>query len=277
MRWILPVLLLTSCAKGSLPVDISKFAPRLSFQDVEVESIDFRGMDTQFVFAIDNPNPVGLSVASFTYDLDLGGNGFVDGDSADGLALPAGGTADFMLPVNIVFADVIALVSNLGDASEVPFSLQGEFGFQTPLGILKVPYQEEGMLPVLRAPKVQLQGVRVDSFRPLQNSAVLAVDIDVTSKGGNELSLRQFDYGLSLAGESVATGLVQELATVGAGETQTVTLPIELNLLGLGSSIVTAIRDKGPLQVGLTAGTTVGTPFGPLPFNVDEQASLRLQ
>ncbi len=274
---ILPLLLLSGCPKGSLPVDISKFSPKIQFENFELDGINFQQADTQFVFNIDNPNPVGLSVASFTYDLDLAGNGFIEGDNSDGLALPAAGSTQFKLPVSVVFADVFALVQNLDVKSEVPFTIQGEFGFQTPLGILRIPYQEEGNLPVLQAPKVSVKGVRVDTFQPLRNRATLAVDIGVTSAGGSALSLAGFDYDLTLGGESVAAGLLEQFAEVSGDAEQVVTLPIELNLLGMGSSIVSAISNRGPIDVGLTGGLTVGTPFGPLPLNIDEQANLNLR
>jgi hypothetical protein len=181
------------------------------------------------------------------------------------------------LPVSVVFADVIDLVQNVDVKNEVPFAIQGEFGFQTPLGILRIPYQEEGMLPVLQPPKINVKGVRVDTFQPLRNRATLAVDIGVTSTGGSALSLAGFDYDLTLGGESVAAGLLEQFADVSGDEEQVVTLPIELNLLGMGSSIVSAISNRGPIDVGLTGGLTVGTPFGPLPLNIDEQANLNLR
>jgi LEA14-like dessication related protein len=274
---ILPLLFLTGCPKGSLPVDISKFSPKLQFENFELDGINFQQADTQFVFNIDNPNPIGLSVASFTYDLDLAGNGFLEGTNADGLALPATGSAQFKLPVTVVFADVIDLVQNIDVKNEVPFAIQGEFGFQTPLGILRIPYQEEGMLPVLQPPKITVKGIRVDTFQPLRNRATLAVDIGVTSTGGSELSLAGFDYDLTLGGESVATGLLHTFADVSGDAEQVVTLPIDLNLLGMGTSIVSAISSRGPLDVGLTGGLTVSTPFGPLPLTIDEQTNLNLR
>jgi LEA14-like dessication related protein len=271
------VLALSGCPKGGLPVDLSGFTPKVRYQRMNVDDIDFREVDTTFVFRIDNPNPVDLSVASFTYQLDLAGTRLIGGEGEDGLRLEANEATPFRLPVTVAFADVLQIARDARGEDELPFRISGRFGFQTPLGVVRVPFEEEGRFPVVRPPRFRVAGARVAELRPLQNRAVLEVDVGVTQQGGAPLSIDAFDYDLTLAGSRVAEGVVASLATVPAGTEQVVTLPVELNLANLGATVVRAITDRDRVDVGLAADMRVGTPFGPIPLRIDERGAVQLR
>jgi LEA14-like dessication related protein len=273
---LLSCVALAGCPKGSLP-DLSGLKPKVKFERVRLDGIDFTKADTTFVFTVTNPNPVGIRVASFDYDLDVAGAGFLEGTNNDGLAIAASDDSKFRLPVTVVFADLLRLAQNLGDVDEVPFRIAGSFGIDTPLGVVRIPYEENGNLPVVRPPRIRVAGLRVTDFKPLQNRASLSLDLGVTHKGGAAVPLTGFNYSLSLGGSRVADGSRPQLATVAAGAEQTVSLPIDVNLTGLGTSIVSAIANKGPVDVGLAGGLTVGTPFGELPLRIDENGRIDLR
>ena len=274
---ILSVLVLAGCPKGSLPTSMSQYQPTMEFKRVKVESVDFTGAETNFVFRLDNPNPIGLSVASFSYDLDLAGSSFLNGEADGGLTLEPNGHSQFKLPVSLVFADIIEMAGNLGDADDVPFTISGDFGFQTPLGILKIPYNESGTVPVLRAPKIRVAAARVEEFKPLQNRATLAIDLGITHQSERSISLGDFDYKLQFQGVDIADGVLAQVASFdGAGE-QTLTLPVNLNLVGMGASIISAISQREQVSLHLTGGLSVDTPLGAIPLNIDETANVNLQ
>ncbi len=69
MRWtalsVLTFVGLAGCPKGGLPVNLDAYRPRLQFERVRVDNIDFNHAETQFVFKLQNPNPVQLRVASW--------------------------------------------------------------------------------------------------------------------------------------------------------------------------------------------------------------------
>ena len=84
------------------------------------------------------------------------------------------------------------------------------------------------------------------------------------------------DYELSLSGDSAASGVITDLAEVDGAVTKTVTLPIDINLLHVGSSVVTALTGGGALDVGFDATVDVLTPFReqPIPLSIDETGNL---
>ena len=45
---------------------LSQFLPTVAFDGLQVNHVTFEEVDTEFLFAIDNPNPVGIDIEDFT-------------------------------------------------------------------------------------------------------------------------------------------------------------------------------------------------------------------
>lgn len=274
---------LGGCIKGgglpNLP-GIEQFLPKVRFKRLAVDDVDFKRIDTQFVFEVDNPNPIKVGLATFDYTLDLKDQRLLGGDAPDGLSLPSRGTAPLKLPVSVAWADVLQLATAPGGKGQdhVPFTFAGSIGFNTPLGVVKVPFSENGKFPVLRVPKINFQKVKVGKVDILRQTATLDVVLGVQHQQASALDFLQFDYGLDLGGKRIASGLVSKLATVQPGETASVALPITVNLLEVGKVVVDAITGKGgKVQVGLDAALDVKTPFGVVPLKIDETGKVTVE
>jgi LEA14-like dessication related protein len=272
---LLPVLG-SSCAKiGSLEdLGLDAFMPTVQFKRLKVTDLDFKRIDTDFVFSIENPNPIKVKLSSFSYDLDLAGNDLINGNQQDGLALEARGESKLVFPVGVVFADLFQLVGDLKGKDSVPFAFKGKIGFNTPLGEIKIPFQDTGDFPVIHLPRVGFKAVRVGKLDLLRQTATLNVDLGLAHDGGAALAFDGFDYHIDLGGRKVAEGVLEHLASVAGGSEQVVSLPVQLNLLDLGATIVEAITKKTKLDVGLGATVSIGTPFGPVPFTIDERGNV---
>lgn len=259
-------------------IDVEELTPKVTFKKVKVDDVDWKGADATFLFKIDNPNPLDIEVASFSYDLDIAGNDLISGKNQEGVHLASQGSTQMQLPASLVFADLLSLADSQKGQDSVPFKLKGTFGFDTPLGEISIPYEEEGELPVLRPPTFELQAFRVGELSLTRQTATLELDLGVTNaQSENALTFSNFAYDIALSGTDVASSEVASLGKVGAGKTETVTLPIELNLLNLGTTIVSAITNKTQLKVALDAKVDVETPLGPLPLTVDETGKLELE
>jgi hypothetical protein len=174
----------------------------------------------------------------------------------------------------VKFADAFALVGDLKGQDQLPYAFDASLGFDTQVvGRVDVPVHREGQLPALHAPKVALKGLRVSKLDLKTQTASLALDLNLASDQGSGLTFDGFHYGLKLAGDDVASGTAAIAALSGSED---VTLPIDVKLLGLGAAAVEAITKKGPVKVRVSGGATVGTPFGPVPFDFDESSQLSL-
>jgi LEA14-like dessication related protein len=244
--------------------------PKVSFQRLKVKSIDFDEVSTDLVLRIDNPNPIGLTVAEFAYDLDLAGHDLIDGTQPGGLTIAADGSSKLALPVHATFHEVFDLAGDLRGEDEVPFQLSGQLGFRTPLGLVRVPVRAAGSFPVLHLPAVRLRGVRVGALDPRGVSATVTVELGVLHDGASSLTLGAFDYDLRLGGASVLHGQVAAPPALKPGAEQTLSLPLTVNLLTLGATVVDAITRRTRLDVDVDATLTLGTPYGSVPLRVNE-------
>ncbi|MCB9665697.1 MAG: LEA type 2 family protein [Alphaproteobacteria bacterium] len=276
---LVPLLALSGCKGinlGNLP-SLEELLPKVRFERMEVTGIDFEHVAVDFVLGIDNPNPIGLELASLGWALALDGEPFLDGKGTDRLAIAARGSSSIAIPLSVTYAALPGAIQALTGADGAPYALSTKLGFSTPLGEVSVPLRHEGTLPVLRAPQLSFQAVRLDGVDLLRQSATLAIDLGLTHDQASMLKFTGFDYAFSLSGKALVEGKVAKLAEVPAGKVQTVTLPITVNLLQVGTSIAQAITTGGQVQVGLDATVTVGTPFGDVPLAIDETGKLRVE
>lgn len=253
---------------------LSDYIPTVAFERLDVGAVDWEGADTDFVFRIDNPNPVEIKLARFDYTLQFADVPWLEGDDPDGLVLAAGTGSEMALPVSVEFASLYEVVSATKGLDTVPFGLSGSFGFDSPAGVIDLPYNAEGGFPALRTPKFAFARIRVDDLG--LTGATLALDLDVTNEHGSSLIFENFDYGLKLSGIEVADGVVADLGEVLGAETGTLTLPFEVDFLEVGTAVYDAIT-SGEVQVGLQASTDVETPFGLVPLSLDESGQVSVQ
>jgi len=274
---ISPVVLSCGATKqlGDL---LAPYTPKLHFERVAVDKIDFTSISADFVFAVQNPNPISVKLDQFGYSLGLEGVEFLKGRNTDGIQLKSKGDTELSIPVSLAFADIFKLVQNVDGKDDIAFSLAGDFGFNTPVGMATVPFREEGRFPIVRPPTISLKGAKLGEMSVLKGKAVLNVELGFKNdKGGAPVSFKGFDYGVKVAGVAVSTGVLENVPDAPAGQEQVVTLPINLDLLKLGKTLVTALQSKKPVDVGLDAKVTVGTPFGPIPFDVAQAAAFMLK
>lgn len=274
MRWMLPlaIVLVPSCKNLKLP-DLSSLTPKVSFDRVDFGKADWNGVDTDFVLKVENPNPVGVKLARWTWDLDVAGTDFLSGAEDDGTALEAAATSELKIPTRLVFTDLINTAKATKGQGEVPYTIGGTMGFNTPLGVVDVPFSRDGKLPALRKPGIKVQKLRLDKLDLLKGRVDLALDLGVTNDGGGTLSLSDADWKLKLGDKQVADGVMSQFASVEPGQTSTVSIPVGLNVVQLGASVLSALKKKDKVPVTFGADLKVGTPLGVLPLSVNESTS----
>ena len=127
MRFLAIALVLVAggCKNLKLP-DLSAYTPKVRFDRVDLGKADWNGVDTSFVLKVDNPNPVGVSLASWTWDLDVAGaDSDSGGPNAGPEATPPFPGQDFVNPpLSLVGAAVVISVEPDPDNGAGPFSLK---------------------------------------------------------------------------------------------------------------------------------------------------------
>lgn len=262
---LLPLLPLLSLATGCEV--LADFLPTVSFERLDVQSVDWEGAQADFVFKVNNPNPVEVKLARFDYALSFAEVEWLVGDDADGLVLGANGGSELALPVGIEFETLYELVQATRGIDTIPFELEGSFGFDSPAGLIDLPYAADGGFPALRTPKFTFSKVRVDELT--WSDATIGVDLNVDNEHASNLIFQNFDYRVKIAGEDVGTGFLADLGTVSGDDTGVLTIPLTIDFLSAGTAVYEALTSDS-VSLGLSAGTEVDTPFGVVPLDIDE-------
>jgi LEA14-like dessication related protein len=257
--------------------ELDAFTPDVAFERMEVRSIDFEQISADFVFAVDNPNPIGIGLARFDYDLALEGHSLVSGTDPDGLRLEPSASSELSLPVTLVYTDIYDTVQATRGEDDVDFALTGAMGFNTPFGPFELPYDARGSFPAVRAPGIELGGLRLNRLDLARLSATAELDLVVDNDHGSAIELVALDYAVDFTGTEVVAGAMELGATVPGADKRTVTLPLTLDLLNVGVSVITALSTGGRVEVGFTASASIDTPFGILPLTIDELGDLQVR
>jgi LEA14-like dessication related protein len=266
------LLLLTGCFE-----QIEPFLPTVQFGRLDVLNLDWDHIETDFVFYVDNPNPVGIPLESFDYALALADVELLSGADPDGLELLAADMSEVALPVDLEFLSVYELINTTRGLDDVPFGLEGSFGFDSPLGVVNLPYDAGGDFPALRTPSLELGRLRLEDLS--FTSATLQLDVEVDNDHGSTVWLENFDYALSLEGIEVGTGMIADFAGVDGATTYTVGLPLEVDFFDAGEAIYEALTGGDKINVKIEAATDVITPFEgyTLPLEISKSGRLSLQ
>lgn len=262
---------LTGCA------ELDPYLPTVTFDRFEVNDLSFEDIDTDFVFKVNNPNPIDIKLATFEYGLALGGVDLLSGDDPDGLELSASGDSELALPVALVFEDLYDTVQATRGEDFIPYALTGKFGFDTnsDLGVVKLGFAEDGDFTALRTPKIKFGDLRVADLSFTE--ATVELDLNLDNDHGSNLFFETFDYELSLAGSRVGGGSVDTGFEVGGASDMTISLPLTIDFVDAGYAVYEAISE-GSIDVDLAATTNVLTPFEDvsIPLEIDETGAVQV-
>ncbi|TVQ91884.1 MAG: hypothetical protein EA397_08260 [Deltaproteobacteria bacterium] len=256
--------------------EISDFIPEVQFSRLEVEEIDFEHIDAGFVFQVDNPNPIRVRLDRFNYDLELQQISLLSGSEPEGLALPAGDSAEVRLPASLIWQDVWSTIQAIRGEDIVDFGLAGSFGFDTNIGPINIPYQADGSFPALRTPGIALGQVRVGGLDLIRGTGTIALDLHVDNDHRSNLRFESLNYDLALTGRPVASGVLSELGQVEGATTSTLTVPMTIDLVQAGGTIVDLLTTGRQADARFDATVDVDTPFGVVPLSIDERGRVDL-
>jgi hypothetical protein len=306
----LPMLLLAGCVPVDGKSPLSGFFPTVSFTRLDVNGIDFEQVSTDFVFTVDNPNPVGFAIDHFDYGLAFSGIEWASGDNPDGLAINPDVGSEVALPVDIVFEELFDMVEASRGLDHLPFGLDGNFGIRLESDtlilseseteasaagvasveedgegyVLDLPYSADGDFPALRRPGLSFRKLKIRDYS--LSSVDMALKFDVDNDHASELVFTRFDYDLSLGGSQVISGVVDGLNQVISGASEdgeesragtVLVVPIEIDLAEAGAGLLDAVLGSSRMNIGFEAAADVETPFGIAVLSIDEQGEIDVE
>jgi LEA14-like dessication related protein len=228
--------------------------PSLSFKEASLSDVTLAGATVNLTFTVQNPNPVGISLAETDYKLSLAGKQLVAGKPAAGLRIPAGGSSEVTLPAQVRFADLGDSIAAVLQQNEVPYRAEGHIGVSTALGVIPLAFSKEGTLPLPRIPAVTVQSPRIASLSLTQ--ATLEVPLTLSNANSFPLPLGSVAGDLSIAGSQVGRIASTPLGSLEARQSRTLAIPVTVHF-AQAFGAAQALRE-GRARVALDAQLSSG-------------------
>ncbi|MEJ2466797.1 MAG: LEA type 2 family protein [Candidatus Thiodiazotropha sp.] len=242
---LLQTLLLAGCATlEQVSQALEGQKPSAAVQGLKLTGLDMNGVNLVFDVAVDNPNPVGISLAALDYDLKLLGSSFLQGDQPMGMKLAANGSSQVQVPVRLGFQQLLNSYQQLKGAEKVGYELDLGMGFDVPLlGKVRVPVNYRGDFPIPEMPAVSLRSLDVQQLT--MSGASLLLQLEVDNPNSFSLLLNKLNYNLKLNGYDVGGGLVDKAVNIKQDGRGTVSLPVSLDFAQAGMGLYSALLGKG--------------------------------
>jgi LEA14-like dessication related protein len=223
----LGLVTVTGCASLQRLAKNAFQKPRLTFKSARLADASLADATVDLVYQIENPNPLGLNLASVDYAFFVEGKQVVAGTPKKGLNIPAKGRSELVFPANVRFADIAPVVTTFLTKDKASYRAQGSVGIKTPIGVLNFPLEHEGTFDVPKIPQVEFQPPKVTSLT--LSGAKIEIPLKLTNRNGFPLPVGGVAGALKVGGANVGNISTGDLGLVEAGGTREVKLPLTIN------------------------------------------------
>lgn len=234
--WAGLILLLTGVGCTAIERETERRTPSASIESARIAGFDFDTAQLLVDLRVDNPNPVAVRVAGFDYELRLNGQRALAGDSAERAEIPARGNGNVTVPITLTYRDLARRVADLRDRDTIDYAIDLGIIVDVPLlGERRLPASASGTLPVPQRPGITVNDLRVEQLN--LRGARLALDVTVSNPNTFELALGALRYQLNINGHEWTTGALDRLPRIDAGESRTLSIPVDLDFAAIGSGV----------------------------------------
>jgi LEA14-like dessication related protein len=264
----------TGCA--ALEREAERRKPSASIDSTRVTGFDFDAARLLVDVRVDNPNPVGIEIAGLDYELRLNGERVLTGDSTDRSDIPARGSGTVAVPITLNYGDLADRVAHLRGRDTVDYAIDLGIMVDVPLlGKRRLPATASGTVPIPQRPEIALRDLRVERLN--LGGARVVLDVAVSNPNAFALALKALQYDLNINGSDWASGSLNELTRVGAGERSTLSVPIDLDFAAIGSGVrallMAGARTDYDLS-GVLSGTAGPDLFGDFELSFEETGTI---
>lgn len=224
--------LFMGCARPEEAVQKVIQPPEVSVSDVSVTDISATRMGLALNLEIKNPNPIGLTFTSLDYQLEIADKPVASGSSAERMAIPANGSVKIKVPVSLKYSEVAAAYESAKDLDRVPYKVTGKVKLDTPIGEIPIPIIYKDTMTVVRPPKIQGVGMRVDQLS-LAGAAV-TLEMNIYNPNPFNIDITTAEYTLKLGDKVFSSGIIAP-TLIPAKSNAVLTVPVSVNFAGIGS------------------------------------------
>ncbi len=255
-------LVLTGCETLREILEVE--APTAEVDSVRIESLSFTDVGLIAEIGVENPNPIGISLAGFSYTVDLEGERILEGDQPQGLAIESFDRSVVLLPVGLNYESILESVRSLRGQTEARYEIGVELRFDLPiLGPITIPVNTEGSIPIVRPPSVRIAGLTLDSIGIRGASLSLTVAVENPNSFG--VGLDALEYSFAVQDREWAGGGLSRSTSVRPESTQELTFDFALSFSEFGRTVRDLLLGESSIDYAFTALAEIDPDFDLLP------------
>ncbi len=258
---ILPLFFILSCQEAlHLLQQVKVKTPKASVENVKLTDLSLSKADLLFDIAVENPNPLGIHLSGMDYNLLIAGASFIKGQKQDKLDIKANGKARVSIPLSLTYSEIHKAVKSFADLDTVPYQLKLKIGVNLPvLGDIKIPVSKTGSFPNLQLPEISLKGIKLDKIG--FSGADLKFMIAIKNPNALNFVTSNLNYDLEVNGTNWIRGKIDKAVKIKKKAKQTVSIPVTLNFLEMGSAVYQMLSGDSKLEYHLKGKSDFSSDF----------------
>ena len=250
------LLLIPSCSSIEGVLNFSR--PEAQLEKIELTGLNFDRADLLVTVRVENPNPIGVRLAGIDYSVAIDETRLIDGDLEKGVEIKAGGSSIVEVPLSLSYPQIFSTVSAARQRDELFYAVELGFKVAAPgFGTVRIPVKAEGIIPSPKLPRMTVDSLRVN--RISLTRIELAAEMTVENPNAFSLDLQGFTYDLQVADRTWIEGKEVRNLSFPRKKTSTVALPISLNIVEVGRSVVDLLSGNRTLGYRFSGDTTILT------------------
>ena len=242
--------------------------PKVSVKSVDLDSIDFTGVDMICHLNVENPNVFEIPFPEIEWRLYINANSFINGTIKNNARLGGSKTITVDVPFSVTYSGLFNSFASLMNSREAAYRI--ELGLRFPILLLEEKtfnLDFSGNIPLLQIPKItgasfktgriDLTGVEQDMVFTIENPNVFPIPFPQM----------EWDYGVN--GAAVLKGSVDARGEIAALSQSPVTVSVGVKYADLLSALG-SFGQSAELQSVMNLNSHFPVPaFGDLDFNLN--------
>ncbi len=253
--------------------------PEVSVANTSITGLSFTELTLLFDLNIKNTNNLAIKLQGLDYQLLINDNSFLSGNQNQGIEIAAYADNIVSLPLTLKLVDMYQTVTSLINQDTSAYQLDCGLTFDLPvLGATRIPISKKGSVPLPKIPNVSLEGIKLNSL----NLAGANLELKLNVKNANAFAVlfNNLNYGLAVNGVNWVQAAAVKGFSLNEKKNQTLTLPLSLNFIQIGSSVYQLLSSNKPLSFKLNGDLNLSVPNLGIPqstFSFDQSGETSLK
>jgi LEA14-like dessication related protein len=210
--------------------------PQVEFVGARLTGLSFDRANFVFDLKILNPNPLGVKLAGFGYDLLINEHSFIKGREDKEIEIEAQGENVIQIPLTISYQHLYQALQSLRQQDTAVYRLNCDFSFDLPvLGPVQIPASKRGNLPLPKLPAVEVEKLKLKDLG--LSGADLVLEIRLKNPNAFSVLLNGMQYQFTVEEKPWAWGETGQRIPVSEKAENLVEIPISLDFFHIGQSV----------------------------------------